>query len=71
MAPTYAWVTPLGNREVSPRFETVEEAGEWRRSSEGQRAQEGGMFPLKLRAISDGNWTRDATGAEKLAAGVY
>jgi hypothetical protein len=70
MAPTYVWMTPLGNQKVSPHFDTAEEAGEWKRSSEGQRVTAASMFPLKLRAISDGNWSRDATGAEKLAAGV-
>lgn len=71
MAPTYAWVTPLGNQEVSPQFDAVEEAGEWLRGSEGQRVLKASLFPLKLRAINEGNWTRDATGAEKLAAGVF
>lgn len=70
MAPTYAWVTPLGDQEVSPRRDTAEEAGEWLRSSEGQRVLAASLFPLKLRAISDHNWTRDATGAERVAAGV-
>jgi hypothetical protein len=67
----YVWITPLGEEEVSPRCSTAQEAGEWLRGSEGQRVMRASLFPLKLRAINDGNWTRDATGAEKVEAGVF
>lgn len=71
MAAEFVWVTPLGDQEVSPRVETPEAAGEWLRGSEGERVVKASLFPLKLRAINPGNWTRNATGAEKLQAGVF
>lgn len=70
-AAEYVWVNPLADQEVSPRFEGLVEAGEWLRSCEGQRIERASLFPMKLRAVSEGNWTRDATGAERVVAGVF
>lgn len=67
----YVWVSKLTKQEVSDRYDTPEEAGEWLRGSEGQRKVTATMFGFELRAINEGNWSRGATGAEKLTAGVY
>lgn len=56
----YVWAHPLSKGEISGRFKTPEEAGEWLRSSEGVETARKMLFPPTLRAVNEGNFVRPA-----------